>query len=1059
MPLSTLPGFSTATRAGARFPVLSPEEETSLYRDVLGAGMGGLQYVGETLDKPGRAIRGLLAGDFGELLNLLPFSDMMGITDPRDQTTGRDLLHEYGLATENDPDKWEVADFTGFGAEVLLDPLTYMTFGASALGKTGHAVRKAGLLDNATAIASKKLGRKVGKREARMSIGVGDILDHAKTANKYDDTVAKLQRAGIEDIVGAAKANEPLGGVLGIGPPMGASRLTAGSPGVAKTMDIMGDAFSKLPAIRHTRALFEKGTQGQSYGPAQDILADLHQTKQQAGAQVSQAMFEDVRKVKGFNDPAFEREIVAYNELGDRYREVHPDMKELPQEAKNQLDLYRTERDGLHAELNANGIALSKLESDRILHAPREYTAKPKFGEGTPSTVFDTSPTGTIGKSRVDAIREIDRETIERLVEDTSLQGMTVAGRTQHIAGLIPELTDEEAAELAKWVKGREGRQFGLHPAQEQRNYMRSGKGLLATSKSIQGLFKDVVTAEAKEGMVPLSDAVAALGTDKLGNQTLMRNTENVANNLAQELGGIEGKFVPEEAIDAARNVLTKFQAPEEIGKLGAGIDKLTNLFKTGVTAWPAFHVRNMTSGFVQNIITDAFGILEAPKMMRMSKAFMNGDDVKGISQLPGIKSLLGDVTDAEATQALREMAGVHDIVQHQLGEIHGRGEGLRKIFDQDASPLDRLYAELPGKQKIGFRQSIKDATATLKDAKGFKGKMDVLLNPKGIAGVGGDIDTNVISKAHRTIGNYVEGINRVSAMIGMLNQGMDIAEVAKRIKLNHVDYTGLSNFERSVARRSMPFYSFTAGISKQVAKALTEAPGGKLAQTIRGTNAGRTEGFVPDYLGEGAAINLGDDKFLSGLGLMHESPLSMGVIGTNIKDTATRTLQKGLSMMNPLAKGPLEVATNTQFFTGRPLDDLYNFPFKPAGTEGDAMPIPGGRGASQLANTVLANSPLSRLFSTGRKLIDERKNVGAKAVSTLTGLKVTDVDMARSKELAAVRASKELLRDSPNIREFTRQYVPEGQVPTPTEEMLLRLQSTSAKRAKEMRKKAALSR
>lgn len=85
--------------------------------------LDALGYVGDTLAKPGRAVRGVLAGRPDELANLIPFSDTMGLTDPHRQVRGRDLLNQMGVTDEAD-DGWG-AMLGGFGADVLTDPLTY----------------------------------------------------------------------------------------------------------------------------------------------------------------------------------------------------------------------------------------------------------------------------------------------------------------------------------------------------------------------------------------------------------------------------------------------------------------------------------------------------------------------------------------------------------------------------------------------------------------------------------------------------------------------------------------------------------------------------------------------------------------------------------------------------------------------------------------------------------------------------------------------------------------------------------------------------------------------
>ena len=81
-----------------------------------------LQYGAETLSKPGRAVRGLLAGRPEELLNLVPFSDSMGLTDAGAGTTGADLLHQYGIADKDST----LGAIGGFATDILTDPLTYL---------------------------------------------------------------------------------------------------------------------------------------------------------------------------------------------------------------------------------------------------------------------------------------------------------------------------------------------------------------------------------------------------------------------------------------------------------------------------------------------------------------------------------------------------------------------------------------------------------------------------------------------------------------------------------------------------------------------------------------------------------------------------------------------------------------------------------------------------------------------------------------------------------------------------------------------------------------------
>lgn len=83
--------------------------------------LDAMRYAGGMLEKPGRAVRGLLAGNAREGLAALPFSDALGLTDARERTTGEDLLKHYGVDAGSELGNGAM----GFGVDLATDPLTY----------------------------------------------------------------------------------------------------------------------------------------------------------------------------------------------------------------------------------------------------------------------------------------------------------------------------------------------------------------------------------------------------------------------------------------------------------------------------------------------------------------------------------------------------------------------------------------------------------------------------------------------------------------------------------------------------------------------------------------------------------------------------------------------------------------------------------------------------------------------------------------------------------------------------------------------------------------------
>ncbi len=86
--------------------------------------LDALEWAGDTLDKPGRAVRGLLGGRPEELLATVPFSDSLGFTNKANRVSGQDLT---GL-----DDGSLLSTIGNIGAEVALDPLM---FAGAGLGR------------------------------------------------------------------------------------------------------------------------------------------------------------------------------------------------------------------------------------------------------------------------------------------------------------------------------------------------------------------------------------------------------------------------------------------------------------------------------------------------------------------------------------------------------------------------------------------------------------------------------------------------------------------------------------------------------------------------------------------------------------------------------------------------------------------------------------------------------------------------------------------------------------------------------------------------------------
>lgn len=96
-------------------------------------------YAMESLDKPGRIVRGALGGKVREIGNIIPFSDYLGITRADQAVSGRDLLQKIGIVGPN-TDGFDAGDVAGFIVDAFTDPLMYVG-GIGAISRSAKVVK------------------------------------------------------------------------------------------------------------------------------------------------------------------------------------------------------------------------------------------------------------------------------------------------------------------------------------------------------------------------------------------------------------------------------------------------------------------------------------------------------------------------------------------------------------------------------------------------------------------------------------------------------------------------------------------------------------------------------------------------------------------------------------------------------------------------------------------------------------------------------------------------------------------------------------------------------
>lgn len=469
---------------------------------------------------------------------------------------------------------------------------------------------------------------------------------------------------------------------------------------------------------------------------------------------------------------------------------------------------------------------------------------------------------------------------------------------------------------------------------------------------------------------------------------------------------------VPKHVAEDASRVVRAFATPEEVSKLTAGYDTYTNWFKTNVTSTaPSFHFRNAISGFVQNLVTGAINPLSIIRTLSQSMDLLRGKAINGAEDFAFDPYIGQRLSPEKASDELRK-------------EVFSQGilDSPGQHNDLVASASGKVAEQIPGLQRMSDAFKAPEGTKRWENLAGFW-KTE---------GVGGGTDRWFAARWGRGIGNAVESFNRVSAYVGLRKQGYNPKQASDRVKEIHVDYSNLSDTERRGIRRAVPFYSFTKGMVSHLVRELNITQPRPMTTVLRGTNmlkGGDTT--TPDYVLDTTSIPLGtqsdgSDRYLTGLGLMHEAPL--GLFPTGLQDFGLSVL----SQLNPAVKAPLEYATGQSFFQqgpdgGRPLSDtdplvgrlISNARGMITGEpERDAVQLP------RWLEVTAANSPLTRYLSTARSATDPRKSWGDIAMANLSGARITDV--SPEAQGAILRERSGALIDELGGEKFVRQYIPE---------------------------------
>lgn len=1070
----------------------------------------------------GRAVRGgILGGNPRELLSVLPFSDSLGLTDETQTVHGKDLLTDAGFLTKGD-DGW-MNTIAGVGADIALDPAMWVGAAVpravlGGLNRVGQPLAQTAgsLTQRATfgMVNPYTAAQKLGDTAGRVGNALFDTTVHGawsrpvqELSREVYDPALRLGQQGARDAMAhplvelapyARKiGDEPLGRALiqnAEGYVTEASQaLRAAGLTPQEASHALSLGYGYADKVRKTRDLeIAKGIDTPELLDVPYWQTDANQrlVTEPANAAKAEAnrLFQIAQKT---NDPA---DIAAHATAVSEAKRllavppIYDTTKSMPYFPRTPAQWP-----GIEKPIPTGPGASGGLTAVAGPMVNREIRGMPGGTEGINQIVKDARFSGR------------DRTLQDLQVEDEMLRQLTggIGNQSYQTAAQAGFKADEiawnsargQAKSISDWLRelppqAREHGMFtsdfvgaGFSRLNESARMQASADGVMEGAVKFARPVKDL-EAEGKR-FVRIEDLFSNAGLTHADPHSggFVANSEFM-NRMGMGSNAMRDLAIPADVAQDMARLGRAYTTPGVLAPVVEAWDKVTNLFKTALTTvFPAFHSRNLMSGMFnqwrdgalsQQALGEALSVIRGGHITpeTAAKVFPGMSVEQATNQLlkEAIANKVAFVRESQQTSdavgALASRPG--GMLPSQVPAPNLKTEyGLQQVTPSGTTTLwvddpSKVAPHLMQGATIVTRQKavprpVKEDISTF--AEGFKGggPRDTTWrkSPK-IAGVNGETDTFVPVVQGRKLGNTVEDFNRLSHYLSRRTMGDSPEAASLAVKKYQIDYSNMTNFEQAVMKRMLPWYSFSSRNLPPLLSDLATKPA-KLAATTRAVTGTREPGeFVPPWIAEGAATPIegapeGQKRFISSFGLPMEDE-GVKTLGALMQGDVSRVFQQMFGMAQPFVKLPAELATGTQMYSGRKLEDLRPYEFA---TLGGLVPQDVARQASQ----VIANTPLSRFGSTFDKFIDDRKDLGTSLLNTATGVRVTDVDVAKVQERAAQEQLKKMLRGQPGIKTRDEVYVPREQLPLLSEEdamtysLLKEIEARSQKRARDAKK------
>lgn len=457
--------------------------------------------------------------------------------------------------------------------------------------------------------------------------------------------------------------------------------------------------------------------------------------------------------------------------------------------------------------------------------------------------------------------------------------------------------------------------------------------------------------------------------------------------------------------------------------------DSVQNFWKAAVTSiFPAFHGRNAISNVFMHFMDIGMHALN-PRTHAVSAQLVRADRKLNSLMVESMKvnpraGIQDEIHDLMTKKVFTDATGG----EWTFGELHRVIKNNNVAFNKNLTgpvdiqrPADSMADALFPASTKDIKKLARKALPVGQDFKGFE--------------VG------------REVGRAIEEQARIVDFITNLKATGDVQLAAARTKQFLFDYQNLTAFEKTFLRRIMPFYTFTRKNLEMQVDTFIHAPGRTAAAITGITNLGDAMSGGQQLSDEELAAL--PEWIKSGINLVRKKEGSMveiyGSLGTPMEAAfmAIRPNQI-LSSISPILRVPMELGSGQDFFRGKPLSESTNaLAFKHApqpikeligytevtGKTSDGKPYQLSMSLRpEMLHLVQNLPPSARVLSALRQMENENVETGSKIMQQLIGVKPYSFDLQKEAEKRDRELRKKLedvLTAAGVTARFSKTYVP----------------------------------